>query len=204
VLELGVGTGRLAIPLAAAGVDVTGVDASAAMLDRLAGKDGAQRVDVVRGDMVDDLPAGTFALVFVAYNTLFNLLTAERQQQCFAAVAERLTPDGVFVVEAFVPLPQPGPEVAVRSLEADRVVLTVSVRDDTNQKAEGHFVELTELGGVRLRPWSIRYAPPAELDEMASAAALVLRDRWEGFDRAPFTPDSERHVSVYCRAERGA
>lgn len=201
VLELGVGTGRLAIPLAAAGVEVTGVDASDAMLARLASKDGAGRVTVARGDMVDDLPAGPFALAFVAYNTLFNLVTAERQQECFRAVAARLRPGGRFVVEAFVPTPQPGPEVAVRSLESDRVVLSVSVRDDANQRAEGHFVELTESGGVRLRPWSIRYAPPAELDRMAVDAGLELQERWEDFARNAFTSDSDRHVSVYRRAD---
>ena len=199
VLELGVGTGRLAIPLAATGLAVTGVDASEAMLARLAAKDGAERVTVVRGDMVDALPDGPFALAFVAYNTLFNLVTAPRQQACFESVAARLSGGGLFVVEAFVPLPQSDTPVTVRSLEADRVVLSVSVRDDANQRAEGQFVELTERGGVRLRPWSIRYAPPDELDAMAATAGLELRERWGDFDRRPFTAESERHVSVYRR-----
>lgn len=197
VLELGVGTGRLAIPLAATGLDVTGIDASEAMLAGLAAKDGFDRVTIVRGDMVRDQPPGPFALVFVAYNTLFNLLTRERQEACFAAVASRLLRHGAFVVEAFVPTPQPGPEVTLRSLAADRVVLSVSVRDDDNQRAEGQFVELSEAGGVRLRPWSIRYADPIELDAMAAAAGLELRTRWEDFDRHPFSAESERHVSVY-------
>jgi SAM-dependent methyltransferase len=197
VLELGVGTGRLALPLAAAGPAVTGVDASAAMLRRLAEKDPEQRVQVVLGDMVDDLPSGPFDVVFVAYNTLFNLLTPGRQRGCFAAVRDVLAPAGSFVVEAFVPSPQPGSQVAVRSLDADRVVLSISLHDGDDQRAEGHYVELTETAGVRLRPWSIRYATPDELDGMAAAAGLALRARWGDFDRRSFTDDSDRHVSVY-------
>jgi SAM-dependent methyltransferase len=197
VLELGVGTGRLAIPLAAAGAAVTGVDASAAMLRRLTEKDPDGHVQAVLGDMVDDVPRGPFDVVFVAYNTLFNLLTRDRQQACFAAVRAVLAPEGSFVVEAFVPSPQPGSQVTVRSLDADRVVLSISVHDGDDQRAEGQYVELTEAAGVRLRPWSIRYASPDELDEMAAAAGLVLRARWGDFDRRPFTDESDRHVSVY-------
>ncbi len=103
VLELGVGTGRLALPMAAAGLQVVGVDTSAAMLERLAERDPAGLIDVVCGDMVDDLPDGPFDAALVAYNTIFNLLDEQRQLACFAAVAERLAPGGSFVVEAFVP-----------------------------------------------------------------------------------------------------
>jgi hypothetical protein len=147
------------------------------------------------------MPAGPFDAVLVAYNTLFNLLTQERQQACFAAVEQRLTPRGAFVVEAFVPSPQAGSQVTVRSLAVDRVVLSVSVHDHGSQVAEGQYVELTEGAGVRLRPWSIRYAAPEELDAMASEAGLVLGARWGDFDRRPFTEDSDRHVSVYRRAD---
>jgi SAM-dependent methyltransferase len=201
VLELGVGTGRLAIPLAASGLEVHGVDTSTAMLDRMAAKPGAGAVRVHVGDMVDDLPNGPFSLVIAAYNTLFNLRSAERQQAAFAAVAERLDAGGHFVVEAFVPDEhQPGGgNVSVRSLTADRVVLSVDVHDPTRQQVDGQLVELTEGGGVRLRPWSIRYAPPAELDAMAASCALTLEHRWGDAGRRPFTPDSSRHVSVYRR-----
>jgi SAM-dependent methyltransferase len=205
VLELGVGTGRLAIPLTAHGVHVTGIDTSEAMLRRLSDKPGGERVVVVHGDMVDDHPPGPFALVFVAYNTLFNLDSAERQRACFDAVARSLDADGVFVVEAFVPSPQPatgvpGAGLTVRSLDVDRVVLSISIHDEALQRAEGQYVELTEHAGVRLRPWSIRYAPPGELDSMADGAGLALRARWADFDRSTFTNDSDRHVSVYGRA----
>ncbi len=197
VLELGVGTGRLAVPLGATGVEVTGIDTSGAMLDVLAAKGGTVRA--IRGDMVDDLPPGPFGLVFVAYNTLFNLTTASRQQDCFRAVARALGPGGMFVVEAAVPDPArpAGGTIAVRSMTADAVVLSVDVHVPEAQRVDAQLIELTEAGGVRLRPASIRYAAPAELDAMATAAGLELAERWEDFSRAPFVADSAQHVSVY-------
>lgn len=203
VLELGVGTGRLALPLAAAGCAVTGIDTSERMLERLASHDPQQTVACVHGDMVDDLPDGPFDAVFAAYNTLFNLLDPHRQAACFARCAHVLDADGVMVVEAFVPQPHTGSQVSVRTLTADRVVLSASVHDAAAQRAEGQFIEFTETGGVRLRPWSIRYSSPAELDAMAGAAGLVLRHRWAGFDASPFTDDSSAHVSVYARSVTG-
>jgi len=203
VLELGVGTGRLAIPLAYGGspgrLRVVGIDSSDAMLAKLTARDPERRVDVVRGDMVTDLPDGPFTLVFVAYNTIFNLRTADAQSACFEAVAARLAPGGRFVIEAFVPEdpPRQGDDISVRTLETDRVVLSVSRHDPDRQLAEGQFVEISESGGVRLRPWSIRYAAPDELDRMAASAGLMLEHRWEAFGRTPFQPDSDRHVSVY-------
>jgi SAM-dependent methyltransferase len=201
LLELGVGTGRLAIPLAATGIDVHGVDASPAMLDRLRARDPDRRVTVTVGDMVDDQPAGPFDVVLVAYNTFFNLESADRQAACFVAVAERLATDGVLVVEAFVPEdpPREGSTLDVRSMTASEVVLSVSTHDPAGQRAQGHFVHLADGAPVRLRPWAIRYAPPAELDAMATGAGFSLRERWENFSMGPFTADSPRHVSVYGR-----
>jgi SAM-dependent methyltransferase len=210
VLELGVGTGRLAIPLAEAGLAVSGVDVSPAMLARLRAKPGGERVVATVGDMAreEDLPAGPFAVVVVAFNTFFSLTTAEAQARCFVAVAARLAPGGTFVLEGFVPddeLIETGSRVEVRSLSAHRVVLTVSRHDAAAQRSEGQFVELTEEGGVRLRPWSLRYAPPDELDAMADAAGLVLAERWSSWDGAPFTTDSTHHVSRYVsRATAGS
>jgi len=200
VLELGVGTGRLAVPMADTGLRVTGVDASAAMLERLRASDRAGAVHTVEGDMVADLPPGLFDVVLVAYNTLFNLTDDGEQQACFDAVADRLRAGGHFVVEAFVP-DEPfrdGDDVSVRTQSVDQVVLTVSVYDADRQTAEGHFVELSERGGVRLRPWSIRYATIPQLDAMAANAGLVLADRWADVSRSRFTGE-ERHVSVYRR-----
>jgi len=203
ILELGVGTGRLAIPLAyhadAAPGAVAGIDSSEAMLARLHRRDHENRIEITLGDMVEDLPEGPFSLVFVAYNTIFNLRTALAQSACFASVTSRLAPAGRFVIEAFVPddPPRRGDDISVRTLEADRVVLSISRHDPENHSAEGQFVELTESGGVRLRPWSIRYATPLELDAMAARSGLTLEHRWESFGRTEYRPDSARHVSVY-------
>jgi len=213
VLELGVGTGRLAVPLAQAGLRVTGIDSSPAMLARLAERDPDGLVDAVCGDMVADLPTtdGPVDVALIAVNTLFNIVDPGRQQECFRAVAARLRPGGRFVVEAFVPDPEfgvaasPGspahPEVrsdvSVRSMAADHVVLSVSQHRPDDQRAEGQFVEITESGGVRLRPWSIRWATPAQLDEMASAAGFVVETRSADMAGAPFDDDSPGHVTVY-------
>lgn len=204
VLELGVGTGRLAIPLAAAAVEVHGLDSSEAMLAQMAAKPGGDRVHARLGDMVHGLPDGPFTLAFVAYNTFFNLLTEAAQRACFAAVAQRLRDGGTFVIEAFVPdtTDDPASAVTVKSVTADRVVLSVSTSDPAAQRAEGQYVDITEAGGVRLRPWSIRWVTPGQLDEMAAAAGFHLLHRWEDFTKAPFDADSPRHVSVFCKGSR--
>jgi hypothetical protein len=169
------------------------------MLDVMRAKPGAELVDTHLGDMVEAMPDGPFELIFVAYNTLFNLADPALQAGCFAAAAERLAPGGRFVVEAFVPddPPREGSAVSVRSMTADRVVLSVSVHHPAEQLAEGQFVELTEAGTVRLRPWSIRYAPPDELDAMATAAGLRLEHRWLGFGDRDFRVGDDRHVSAW-------
>jgi SAM-dependent methyltransferase len=199
VLELGVGTGRLAIPMARRGLHVTGIDSSSAMLERLAAHPDGASVTAICGDMVDDLPDAEFEVCLVAYNTLFNLLDADAQQRCFVEVARRLTVGGSFVVEAIVPDDDApaGRDVSVRSMAADRVVLSVSDHRPDEQRTNGQFVELTEAGGVRLRPWSIRWADPDELDAMAAAAGLVLERRVGDMGGTPFDDGSDQHVSVY-------
>jgi SAM-dependent methyltransferase len=197
VLELGVGTGRLAIPLAAHGVPVVGLDSSAAMLARLADNDPQTSVTPCKGDMVADMPDGPFGMVFVAYNTFFNLLTEAGQRDCFTAVGDRLAPGGAFVIEAFVPEPQPGSSVTVRSMTVDSVILSVTTHDERSQTAQGQYIEFSEAGGVRMRPWAIRYATVEQLDAMAVDAGFDLTDRWEDGARTPFTVDSARHISVY-------
>ncbi|MEP7047311.1 MAG: class I SAM-dependent methyltransferase [Ilumatobacteraceae bacterium] len=197
VLELGVGTGRLAIPLAARGIDVVGLDTSPAMLAKLAENDRTESVRAVVGDMVDGQPVGPFALVFVAFNTFFNLLSDSRQRGCFAAVCKRLVPGGAFVIEAFVPEPQPGSSVGVRSMTVDSVVLTITTTDEIAQTAQGHYISISESSGVRMRPWAIRYATVGQLDEMAADSGFRQAERWEDADRTRFTADSPRHVTVY-------
>jgi len=203
ILELGVGSGRLALPLAARGLEVHGIDASPQMLARLQGKPGAETIRLTTGDMGElalaDPPE--FALVFVAFNTLFNLTTPAEQQRCLARVAELLAPDGVFVVEAFVPADDdqgPRSSVTPRRISADEVVLSVSRHDDSDQTITGQHLHITEAG-IRLRPWHLRYARPRELDAMADAAGLSLAWRHADWEETPFGPDAGVHVSGYHR-----
>ena len=207
VLELGVGTGRIAIPLAARVAELIGIDSSKKMLERLESADPTRTVTGVLGDMIDDLPGQDYDVVVAAYNTIFNLDSSSRQQQCFDRVAAALAPNGSFVVEAFVPRHaediEPRSQVTVRSITVDRVVLSASVHEAATQHAEGQFIEITEVGGVRLRPWSIRWAAPNELDEMAARSDMRLAGRWAGYDRSHFDATSERHVSVYTLVGNG-
>jgi hypothetical protein len=174
------------------------------MLDRLRAADHAEKVKSIRGDMVDDLPDELFDVAFVAFNSLFMLTDPRRQAACFAAVARRLAPRGAFVVDAFVPWdpPRTGSNFEVRSMAAERVVLNVSVTDGDGQTVAGQFVELADGAPVRLRPYRLRWSRPAELDEWASAAGLVLAERLADVHGGEFTDDSPFHVSVY-RAEAG-
>lgn len=201
VLELGVGTGRLAVPIAALGVEVVGVDASAAMLDRLVAKAGDASVEAVLGDMAAP-PLGDrcFAVVLIAYNTLFNLIDLDDQRRCLASAASRLLPGGSVLVEAFVPeAGRAEQQVTPRAITADRVVLSVSRSDPDSQEALGQYVDITEAG-IALRPWHIRWSTPEQLDALAAEAGLVLAERWAGWDRAPFGPDAVAHVSRYVAA----
>jgi SAM-dependent methyltransferase len=201
VLELGVGTGRLALPLAAGGLDVSGIDASPAMVAQLRAKPGGDRVPVTIGDFADVAVDGPFSLVFVAFNTFFALHSQDDQVRCMANAAARLSPGGLFVVEAFVPdlgRFRNGNAVSVVSVDLDRVVLDASVHDPVGQTVEANHVVITG-GGTRLQPIRLRYAWPPELDLMARIAGLRLRDRWAGWDRAPFTASAGSAVSVYER-----
>jgi SAM-dependent methyltransferase len=196
VLELGVGTGRLAAPMAAAGLRVTGIDSSQAMLDRIP---TGSEVTSICGDMVDDLPSGPYDACLVAYNTIFNVLDEAQQQRCFTEVAARLALRGRFVVEAIVPdLDAPaGGDVSVRSMASDKVVLSVSDHRPEEQRTSGQFVEFTEAGGVRLRPWAIRWATTEQLDAMAAAAGFELEQRFADMAGAEFDDLADHHVSVY-------
>jgi SAM-dependent methyltransferase len=205
-LELGIGTGRVALPLSRRGVAVTGIDASTAMLDILGSKAGAEAITVVTGDMAElvGLDAAGFSVVFVAFNTFFNLTSESAQRRCFQRVAEVLEPGGHFVIEAFIPSDvPPGPEgrLDVLSVEIDRVHLTATWRDPHDQTVRGQHIELTD-NGTRLRPWLLRYATPAQLDDLATEAGLRLRRRHAGWRGEPFDPVGERHVSIYQRPNR--
>jgi SAM-dependent methyltransferase len=205
VLELGAGSGRLALPLADRGLEAWAVDASAAMVSRLLAKPGGERVHAVVGDMaeldLDDPPP--FAVVLCAFNTFFNLTSAEAQRRCLARVVDLLAPGGRFVLEAFVP-PEDGDtprqSVQVKHIGLDDVVLMVSRIDPATHTIVSQHVQLSAEGGVRLRPSMLHYAPPDRLDELAAAAGLRLVERAAGWRGQAFTPASAAHVSVYAHA----
>lgn len=205
VLELGIGSGRLALPLAELGIEVHGIDASDAMVARMRDKPGGTAVRVTIGDMaelaLDAVPPGGFAVAFVAFNTFFNLSTEAAQRRCLERVAQLLAPGGRFVLEGFVPDEGDSADdsaMTPRHIGLDEVVLSVSRRDRADQTITGQHVHVTEAG-IRLRPWHLRYATPAQLDQMAGDAGLVLVDRRSGWREEPFTDASGAHVSTYAR-----
>ena len=203
-LELGIGTGRLALPLAGHGVAVSGIDASAAMVARLRAKPGGAEIPVAIGDFAEVAVDSPFSLIFVVYNTFFSLLDADAQRGCFERVANRLVPAGRFVIEAFVPDPgrfERGQHLEVRNVGVDSAVVSVSRHDSPTQRVDSLLVRLAE-GGVRTWPVHIRYSYPDELDQMADRAGLRLEERWGGWEREPFTDDSVKHVSLYRVAKR--
>jgi SAM-dependent methyltransferase len=203
-LELGIGTGRVALPLAAHGVEVHGVDASEAMVAALRAKPGGNDIPITMGDFADVPVEGQFELAYVVFNTLFVLLTQERQVDCFGNVARHLVPGGAFVVEAFVPdlgRFDRGQRVSSHRIDDDRVDLEVTVYDAVAQRLTSQQVTLRP-GGVELRPVVLRFAWPAEIDLMARLAGLRLRERWGDWDRRAFDASSGKHVSIYERPAR--
>ena len=197
ILELGIGTGRLARPLLAAGHFVIGVDASLSMLERFDGPSG----EVVVGADMADLPtrAGTFDTVLVATNTLFNLTEQSRQRSCLLECRRALRLGGRLIVEAMVPGdPDPGLDrlVTTRSLGVDHAVLSATIRDHDRQEITWQHIEISE-SGIRLRPWKVRYMTSDELDALAVDAGFRLGDRWADWDKTPLTADSPNAVSVY-------
>jgi hypothetical protein len=201
-LELAIGTGRIALPLAARGVTVDGIDFSRPMVEKLRAKPGGGRIAVTMGDFADVAVPGRYRLVYVVFNTLFNLLTQDDQVRCFVNVAARLDDDGVFVVEAFVPawLHRLRDEqyVDAEAVAVGKVVLDMGRHDPVAQTLDESHVELS-AGGIRVAPIVCRYAWPSELDLMARIAGLRLRERWGGWERRPFAADSRNCISVYGR-----
>jgi SAM-dependent methyltransferase len=202
-LELAIGGGRIALPLAARGIRVDGIDFSEAMVRRLRAKPGGDAIAVTMGDFSEVAVSGDYRLIYVVFNTLFNLLTQDDQVRCFQNVAAHLDQEGVFVVEAFVPGDlyrlRDDQYVDAEAVEVDHVRLDVARHDRVNQLLEESHVRLSR-DGVRVSPIVTRYAWPAELDLMARIAGLRLAERWGGWGREPFTAASRLHVSVYGRA----
>ncbi|MGX1616853.1 class I SAM-dependent methyltransferase [Micromonospora chalcea] len=201
VLELAVGTGRVALPLAARGLTVEGVEASPEMVAHLRAKPGGADLPVTIGDMADVPVAGPYRLVFLVFNTLFNLVSEERQAACFRNVARVLAPGGAFVIETFVPDPADfdrDEQVQVREVTED----SATIRLHRYDRAAQTFVRQTvtfDASGVHLKPFAMRYAWPEQVDELAERAGLRLAERYADWDRSPFDADSNSHISVYRR-----
>jgi SAM-dependent methyltransferase len=197
-LELAVGTGRVALPLAARGVPVAGIELSAAMAEQLRAKAGADRIAVTIGDMATTRVEGRFRLVYLVFNTIGNLTTQDQQVACFANAAAHLEPGGCFVVEVGVPdlqrLP-PGQDAIVFSHAPGYVGYDRYTDLVAQQATSHHFV--ADGSGLRELRTPFRYVWPSELDLMATLAGLARRDRWANWDRSPFTADSRSHVSVW-------
>ena len=198
-LELGIGTGRVALPLARRGVEVHGLDASTEMVAKLREKPDGAGIPVTIGDFERVDAEGPYSLIYVVFNTFFSLPSQEVQVNCFRSVAEHLTDDGAFLIEAFVPDParfDRGQRVSTGIVENDFVSLDLDRHDSTTQTVRSSHLYITPEG-VEMYPVDIRYAWPAELDLMARIAGLRLRSRWSDWRRNPFTAASTGHVSIY-------
>ncbi len=199
-LELGIGTGRIALPLAEAGVCIEGVDASEAMIAKLRSKAGGASIPVRLGSIANIPGDGQFALIFSVFNTFFGLTVQEEQVACFQSIEAHLAPGGVFVMEAFVPDISrftKNQTTWVANVDLKSVWLDAATHDAISQQVRLQHIVLSE-SGIRFYPVVFRYAWPSELDLMAKLAGLRLRERWGGWNREPYTALS--HVSVYERS----
>jgi SAM-dependent methyltransferase len=196
-LELGIGTGRIALPLAGRGVPVHGIDMSRAMVARLRAKPGGGALGVTIGDFATTTAGGPFSVVYLAFNTIMNLTTQEAQVACFRNAAAHLEPGGCFVIEVGVPelrkLP-PGQNVVPFHVSPEQWAF--DIYDTATQAMSSNYVQVSG-GRGEYRSILFRYVWPAELDLMAQLAGMRLRERWAGWTREPFTSDSGQHVSIW-------
>lgn len=201
ILELGVGTGRLACPLSSRGFDVTGLDNSAGMLSRLRARGDSTKVDIVLGSFTEMPVEGEFSLVYAVYNTLFYVLSQDEQLTAIRLVARHLGHDGTFVVETDLPdLTRPNRTLTVGGLERQRVFLQAAIREVASQRIRSQTVIVSEQG-IQILPLTLRYFWPSELDLMAHLSGLRLIHRYGSWDKSPYTGDSTRQISVFRRAE---
>jgi SAM-dependent methyltransferase len=196
-LELGIGTGRIAIPLSQRGIRVHGIDLSEAMVARLRAKPGADQIGVTIGDFATTTVEGTFSVVYLVFNTIGNLTTQDEQVACFQNVAAHLEPGGYFVIEVGVPGVQRLPRSEkFRLFDVSETHLGIDEYDVVNQGLVSHHYRTVD-GRFQKGSIPLRYVWPSELDLMARLAGMSLRDRWGGWEREPFTSDSTKHVSVW-------
>ena len=198
-LELAIGTGRVAVPLAGRGVRVSGIELSPAMIAQLRAKPGADAIEVVEGDMTTTRVVGDFGLVYLVYNTITNLTAQDDQVACFENAARHLAPGGCFAIEVYVPILRllpPGERFRVFA-EQPGYHAYDEYADPASQLQWSHHLRLRDDGTYRRVSMPFRYVWPAELDLMARIAGLRLKERWADWDRTPFTAESEQHVSVW-------
>jgi len=197
-LELGIGTGRIAVPLAGRGVPVHGIDLSRAMVARLAAKPGSDAIGVTIGDFAATRVDGEFSVAYVVFNTIMNLTTQAAQVACFRNAAAHLSPGGCFVIEVGVPdlrrLP-PGQQAV--AYQASPEFWGWDLYDVATQAMSSNYFRIGPDGQARYSSMPFRYVWPAELDLMAELAGMTLRDRWADWSGAPFTSESRGHVSVW-------
>ena len=199
-LELGIGTGRIALPLSQRGVHVHGIELSPAMVEQLRAKPGADDIGVTIGDFATTKVDGTFTLAYLVFNTITNLTTQDEQVECFRNVAAHLQPGGRFVIEVFIPVLQRlPPGETVRAFTVSPTRLGFDQYDVATQILFSHHYWVVD-GRLEVFSAPYRYVWPSELDLMARLAGMTLRERWSGWERQPFTSDSTTHVSVWEKA----
>ncbi len=199
VLELAIGTGRVALPLAATGLEVHGIEASELMVAQMRAKPGGEKIPVTIGDMADTRLKETFDLVYLVFNTIVNLTTQEAQVRCFRNAARHLNPGGLFVVEVIVPDLsdfKDGQRMKGSWARIDSARFEIAIHDAVAQTIAFQRI-LIDDEGTRINPFFMRYIWPSEMDLMAQLAGLQRRQRWAWWDRSPFTAESKSHVSVY-------
>jgi SAM-dependent methyltransferase len=196
-LELGIGTGRIAVPLAQRGVPVQGIELSKAMAARLRAKPGGEDIGVPIGDLATTTVDGTFSVAYLVFNTIMNLTTQAAQVACFRNVAAHLGPGGCFVIEVGVPgLQRLPPGETIHAFHVSETSWGLDEYDVARQGLTSHHFEIVD-GTLERFSVPFRYAWPAELDLMGQLAGMGLRERWSGWQREPFTSDRRKHVSVW-------
>jgi SAM-dependent methyltransferase len=196
-LELGIGTGRIALPLAQRGVPVHGIDLSRAMVARLRAKAGGNNIGVTIGDFATTEVDGSFSLAYLVFNTIMNLTTQAAQVACFRNVAAHLAPGGCFIIEVGIPsLQRLPPGETYRAYHVGETRWDIDEFDVATQGLISHHFAMVD-GRLERHSIPFRYVWPSELDLMAQLAGMSLRERWAGWKREPFTSDSRKHVSVW-------
>jgi Methyltransferase domain len=196
-LELGIGTGRIALPLSQRGIRVHGIDLSEAMVARLSAKPGAEDIGVTIGDFATTRAEGTFSVAYLVFNTIMNLTTQDEQVACFQNVAAHLDRGGCFVIEVMLPELQRLPFGEIfRPFEVSATHLGFDEYDVVSQGLISHHYWVAD-GTLEVESPPFRYVWPSELDLMARLAGMTLRERWSGWKREPFTRESTKHVSVW-------